>query len=189
MRGKPAPPVNPDRFMRSPAGYSLTQPKGKWAWEKPPKHVDPDEVVSKIIDNLETDYKLEKIVKLMYAGVSIQEIVNTIGMAGFTEGQFTPDVAELIKPPIAIYLLGVAEDYDIPVKFYANEKKQMRKKESLEDGALLEIMRMRNPDFADFIENSYYDEEAVQEAETAMKRTQGFLAVKDNGMEEDNETI
>ena len=31
------------RFNRGPAGWSLTEPLGKWAWEKPPKTAVPGE--------------------------------------------------------------------------------------------------------------------------------------------------
>ena len=42
-----------DNFNKAPPGWSLTQPKSKWAWEKPPVHSSPAQAVDSIIDRLE----------------------------------------------------------------------------------------------------------------------------------------
>jgi hypothetical protein len=42
-----------DRFNKAPPGWSLTEPKGKWAWEKPPVHSGPAQAVDSVIDRLE----------------------------------------------------------------------------------------------------------------------------------------
>lgn len=177
-RRKPAPPVNPDRFMKPVPGWSLTQPPGKWPWEKPPRSVDPDEVVDKLITRMQEPRIEENYVKLMFAGVSVEEIVHSITVAGFMNGEFSPDVAEIIKAPIGIYLMGVAADYKVPVKVFADEAAIRREEEGLDDGTLLEIMRMRNPEFADFVENKFEDPEARSRMERQEKMSQGFMAVE-----------
>ena len=102
------------RFNRGPAGWSLTEPLGKWAWEKPPKYAAPGDAVDHIIETIEgSEATYEQFAKLMFAGISIEEIVNTVAIGGFMQGEFTPDVAELIKPPLAIYFLGVASEPSI----------------------------------------------------------------------------
>ncbi len=116
-RRKPAPPVSPARFMKPVPGWSLTQPPGKWPWEQPPRSVDPDEVVDKLITRRQDPQVEENYVKLMFAGVSIEEIVHSVSVAGFMNGEFSPDVAEMIKPPIGIYLMGVATDYNVPENY------------------------------------------------------------------------
>lgn len=176
--------IKGDRFSRPVAGYSLTQPKGKFPWDSPPRQVDPQVVVSKIIDNMEKERNREGIVKLMYAGISIEEILNTVGMAGFAEGEFTPDVAEMIKAPLALYMLGMADEYDIPVKLFGDEKKRRQKREGIDDGTILDIMRVRNPDFSQFVEGAYYDKEEVRDIEMEQKQSQGFLAVEPGEVEE-----
>lgn len=137
-----------DPFNRMPPGWTLTQPPGKWPWDRPPKFVDPNEAITYILDRLEDEDVHEQFVKLMFAGISIEEIVNTIGIGGFSEGYFTPDVAELIKPPLAFYLLGVAADYEIPVRFFATPDGQPVRDTGLDELQLLEIMKDRNPEFA-----------------------------------------
>jgi len=128
---QPAPDANPDPFNRPPPGWSLTQPKGKWAWESPPQHTDVDETVDMIIDKLEDPKVSDRYVKLMIAGVSVEEIVDSIALAGFTEGQFNPDVAELVKAPLAIYLMKLADDYDIPFKLFGNPEEMAQEEEGL----------------------------------------------------------
>lgn len=177
-RRKPAPPVSQDRFMKPVPGWSLTQPPGKWPWEQPPRSVDPDEVVEKLITRMQEPKVEENYVKLMFAGVSIEEIVHSVSVAGFMNGEFSPDVAEIIKAPVGIYLMGVATDYNVPVKVFADEMSLRQEQEGIDDGTLLEIMRMRNPEFADFVEGDFEDPEARAQMERQNKMSQGFMAVE-----------
>jgi len=177
-RRKPAPPVNPDRFMKPVPGWSLTQPPGKWPWEQPPRSVDPDEVVEKLISRMQEPRVEENYVKMMFAGVSIEELVHSVSVAGFMNGEFSPDVAEIIKAPIGIYLMGVATDYNVPVKVFADEMALRQEQEGMDDGTLLEIMRMRNPEFADFLENDFENPEARGRIDRQDKMSQGFMAVE-----------
>ena len=151
--------------------------------------VDPDEVVDRIITRLQDERTEEQYVKLMFAGISIEEITHSIAIAGFMEGQFTPDVAELIKGPIGIYLMGVATDYNVPVKVFADEMALRREQEGIDDGTILEIMRQRNPEFAEFVEGEFQNPEAVQRIQRQERMGDGFLAVDvpAEEMEEDEE--
>jgi hypothetical protein len=165
-----------DPFNRAPPGWSLTQPKGKWNWDKPPVHSGPAEAVDAIIDKLEEPEVEESMVKLMFSGISIQEIVNTIAIAGFSEGRFNPDVAEIIKAPIASYLLGVATDFNLPVKMFNSSDGLHPEDESLNDSVMLDIMEERNPDLYKFLmEQAESPEEEVEEPQVV---PQGFLAIQ-----------
>lgn len=177
MRPMQAPPVNPDRMQKPIPGWSLTQPKGKWAWEQPPQMTDVEEVVDMVIDKLERAEVQARYVKLMFAGISIEEIVHSIAMAGFATGRFSPDVAEIIKGPIGIYMMGLATDYEIPVKVFAKEEKPEELSEGLDEHTLLEIMRKRNPDFYEFMAE-YQSPEYERAVEVEEKMSQGFLAVE-----------
>jgi len=189
QRRKPAPPVNSDPFMKPVPGWSLTQPPGKWPWEKPPEMVDPDEVVDRIITRLEDEQTQEQYVKLMFAGISIEEITHSIAVAGFMEGRFSPDVAEIIKGPIGIYLMGLATDYNVPVKVFADEMALKREQEGIDDTTILEVMRQRNPEFAEFVEQDFENPEARQRMVREQQMSEGFLAVDmpAEEMEEDEE--
>lgn len=165
-----------DPFNRMPPGWTLTQPPGKWPWDRPPKYVNPDEAVSYVIDRLEDEDVHEQFVKLMFAGISIEEIVNTIGIGGFSEGYFTPDVAEIIKPPIAFYLLGVAADYQIPVKFFATPDGMPVRDTGIDELQLLQIMKDRNPQFARHI----LDNIGKTEVEDIRPEPEGFMEVAED---------
>jgi len=166
-----------DPFNKAPPGWSLTQPKGKWNWDKAPTHASPADAVDAIIDRLEEPEVEESMVKLMFSGISIQEIVNTIAIAGFSEGRFTPDVAEIIKAPVASYLLGVATDFDLPVKMFNSSDGLHPEDQSLNDTMMLDIMEERNPDLHKFLmEQSEPTEDMVEEESEPV--SQGFLSVE-----------
>tara|TARA_E500000318_G_C3561354_1_gene213595 strand:- start:394 stop:960 length:567 start_codon:yes stop_codon:yes gene_type:complete len=164
--------------MKPVPGWSLTQPPGKWPWEQPPRSVDPDDVVENLITRMQEPRVEENYVKMMFAGVSVEEIVHSLSVAGFMNGEFSPDVAEIIKAPIGIYLMGLATDYNVPVKVFADEMAIRQEQEGIDDGTLLEIMRRRNPEFADFVENEFENPEALRQAELQEKMSQGFMAVE-----------
>lgn len=187
MRPMQSPPVNPDRMQKPIPGWSLTQPKGKWPWESPPQMTDVEETVDMIIDKLERPEVQARYVKLMFAGISIEEIVHSISMAGFSTGRFSPDVGEIIKGPIGIYMMGLAADYEIPVKVFAKEGVPDELDEGLDEHTLLEIMRKRNPDFYEFVAD-YQSPEYERSVEMEEKMSQGFLAVEpDENMAEQAE--
>ena len=137
-----------DPFNRMPAGWTLTQPPGKWPWDSPPRFVDPNEAVSYILDQLEDEDTQTRFLKLMFAGISLEEILNTISIGGFSEGYFTPDVAEIIKPPLLVYFLGLASEYNIPVRVFATPDGLPVRDTGPEDMELFNIMKDRNPEFA-----------------------------------------
>jgi hypothetical protein len=101
--------------------------------------------VSYILDTLEKPQVEARHVKMMAAGITIEEIVNGISMGGFMQGQISPDVAELIKGPVAVYLMGVAEENGIPAKVFSTATGGPEVDEGMDDATLLNIMRKRNP--------------------------------------------
>ena len=135
-----------DRFNRPPPGHSLTGPQGKWAWDKPPRFADPEEGIDFIIDQLEVPTTENDMLSLMFAGVSIEEIVDSIGMGGFATGHFTPDVAELIKAPIAMYLAGIAVENDIQPKMFNTQDGMPREDANVDEAQMLNIMQDRSPE-------------------------------------------
>lgn len=135
-----------DRFNRAPPGYSLTQSPKKWPWEQPPRFSRPDQAVDFIIDNLEKEDTEQHYVEIMFAGISIEEIVNGLVSAGFGQGLFTPDVAEIIKAPLAFYLMGVANKYEVPAKVFKTRDGGPPRLKQNKDSTLLNIMRVRNPE-------------------------------------------
>ena len=134
-------------------GVGMPQPKGKWAWENAPQYSDPNEVIDNLVNYFEEKSVKNNLLKLMLAGVSVEEIINTTVMNGFVEGKYTPDVAELIKPSIAIYLLGMAEDEGFVPKMYSKQSDNPEQDDEVTDDTMFSIMQERNPEmFAAMLE-------------------------------------
>ena len=133
-----------DPFDAPIPGQSLTDEPGKWAWEKPPEITDVDEAVESIVTPiLEDPQKLEQIDKLMMTGLPIESIVNTLAFTGFAEGKWTPDVAELIKPPLSAFFIIRAKEENIPAILYNNPEGDAG---GMSDDLAMESMREGNPD-------------------------------------------
>jgi len=173
--------VGMDKFNKAPPGWSLTEPKGKWAWEKPPVSSNPAQAVDKVIDRLEEPNVRTQMTKLMVAGISIQEIVNTIAVGGFSQGEFTPDVAEIIKGPLAAYLMGMAAEEEIPVKVYNTDDGLYAMDEGMSDDDLMDVMKDRNPDLFKFIQSKAV--EVDQEPEAMAEK--GFIGISPEEVQEE----
>jgi len=102
--------------------------------------------VDSIIDNLEKPDVQDDILNMLIAGISVEEMVNVFAVHGVDRGQFNPDVAEIIKGPLAFYLLGLADEFNIPVKLLGNEEMYRQKKRGMTQSQLLNVMKRRNPE-------------------------------------------
>lgn len=137
--------------LAAPPGHSLTGEPGRWPWEQPPRYTDPNEVIDHVVNRLESSGDKDDLIKMMLAGVTVEELVSQISFKGFMAGAFTPDVAELIKPALAIYLVGAAEEAGVDAELFLNKPED--KESDLTDRRLFEIMKQRNPIlYADMIE-------------------------------------
>ena len=168
------------RFSKAPPGYSLADTPGKWAWEKPPQFNDPDSAVDALIMSLQQPETEESLIKMFAAGVSIEEIVQTTTKLGFMEGKFSVDVAEIIKIPLTIYLMGLATEAGIHQTKVFNTKDGMPpRKEMLDDLTLLSIMKDRNPQMADMVLGGM-QRQIVEEAQQQQEMLEGsFLGSPD----------
>lgn len=179
------PLVTPEnRFSKAPPGYSLTDTPGKWPWERPPQYATPSEAVDALIENLEKPDVEENIIAVMAAGASIEELVNTTVRVGFMEGKFTVDVAEIIKAPLAYYLMGLATEAEIPAKVFATKDGLPRENNAQSESRILNIMRDRNPEFAKFIISELPKQLSAEKQRKEQIQQESFLAVEPNEVEE-----
>lgn len=133
-----------DAFDHPIPGQSLTDEPGKWAFERPPQFSDVDEAVAFVISKIENDVEgKQEFEKHMMAGMPIESIVNTISFAGFSDGQWNPDVAEIIKLPLSAYFLMVAEEGNIPAIMFNQDP---NKDQGLSDDAVMASMQEGNPE-------------------------------------------
>jgi hypothetical protein len=88
-------------------GQSLTDTPKQWQWESPAEISDPVEAYESILESIKRPVATETIQKLLYVGVSVETIVNGLSLKGFSEGKFSPDVAEMIKIPLAFQVTAI----------------------------------------------------------------------------------
>ena len=63
----------------------------------------------------------EDMLKMMLAGVTVEELVDQIVFKGFIAGAFTPDVGELVKPALAIFLSDMAIQEGFEPQLFVDE--------------------------------------------------------------------
>ena len=130
------------KAMSAPPGHSLTGEPGKWAGEQPARFSDPNDAIDFITDKLEETVPQEDMLKMMTAGITIEEIVNQISFKGFMQGAFNPDVAELIKPALAMYLMKLSIDNGFTPRLFIQEQPEPE----VSDERFFSIMKERNPE-------------------------------------------
>ena len=100
---------NLDPFDAPVPGEGMTAPKESRVWEKPAQFSKPKDAIDFVVGKIDSDESTkDEMLNLMTTGVPIESLTNTISFTGFTEGKWTPDVAELIKLPIVMCLTSVA---------------------------------------------------------------------------------
>ena len=158
-----ATPLDKITPLAAPPGHSLTDEPGKWAWEKPPRFSNPDEALDAILDRLEEPTRRKDIMRMMVAGISIQELVAQIAFKGFMNGAYTPDVAELIKPSIAIYLYREALEEGFEPRFMVDDNEENGIKEGeIDDVSFFRIMKQRNPELFEAMNEQINYEERME---------------------------
>ena len=127
--------------LAAPPGHSLTNEPGRWPWDRPSQFANPNDAIDFIVAKLDEPQSKDGLLKVMLAGITVEELVSQIAFKGFVQGTFNPDVAELIKPALAIYLLGIADENDIDAKLFVTEEEE----EQVTDETFFNILQQRNP--------------------------------------------
>jgi|TARA_R110000787_G_C13441592_1_gene446427 hypothetical protein len=135
--------MNKIQALSAPPGHSLTDAPGKWAWEKPAQFTDPNDAVDFVIDKMKIKNTQEDMIKMMAAGITIEELVGQVAFKGFMQGMYSPDVAELIKAPIGVYLMKLALDNDIEPELTVPNRE--RDEGQVTDDTFFEVLQERNP--------------------------------------------
>ena len=111
--------LNIDPFDRPVPGQGMTAAPGSRMWEQPSQFSNPKEAIQYVVKKIDSrEGAKDEMLNLLASGSPLESIVNTIAFGGFTEGKWSPDVAELIKMPIAGYLIGLAMKEGIDVTMF-----------------------------------------------------------------------
>ena len=171
--------------LAAPPGNSLTGPPGKWAWEQPARFANPDDAIDHVTESIGNGPARGDMLKLMLAGITVEELVDQVAFKGFMAGAFTPDVAELIKPAVGVFLydMAVQEGFE-PVMFVQEEEDP---EGNVKEGAFFNIMQQRNPELYSAMEEERnrklrmnYEEENNFRIDVS---PQGFIATEQREQE------
>lgn len=132
-----------DPLAMAPPGYGLTSDNERWPWGKPPREVNPEAALRSAIDSLENKQTRNEMLKLLVVGASVEALVEGYIFQAFQEGQFLPDVGLLIKGPLAIYIANMAEENDIPYRFFENDDELSQGE--MDDQTFFDMMAENNP--------------------------------------------
>ena len=167
-----------DSFNFPVPGHSLTDAPDQWAWDKQPRMTDPERVVDFVIDKIDNNADTkEHFLRLMAGGTTVEEIVNTVALGGFTAGEFTPDVAEIIKPPLAVYFIGLAIENKVPVIAF-NKEAIKEENVMVSKRNTFDLMKERNPEEFKRLKNAMMSRESktpMQSPEQDTEQGQGFI--------------
>jgi len=166
--------VEYDPFDQPIPGQGMTAPQGSRLWEQTPQ-----EAAASIIDSIEnTETAKDNMLNMIAAGSPIETIINTMAFAGFTEGKWSPDTAELIKVPLAVYLIGLAVDNGIDATIF-NVAPEDR--ETMNESDLYKMMASHRPEqFSEMERNLEEQSMMVDEADAVEEDTAELDAVMEN---------
>ena len=161
-----------DDFAPSPPGHSLTEDNTRWAWGKPQQVVDPEIALQEAINSIKQPKIQLEMVKLLLTGASIEMMVEGYILQAFHEGRFGPDVGLLIKAPLAFYIASIAEEANIPYRFFEND--DALEKGTMDDETFLMMMKRNNPSMFNYIREEI--NKGIREGDTP--KPENFLTTK-----------
>ena len=126
-------------------GQGLTDTPGNAVHESPAQIDKPEDAINYIINKIEGDEDThDAMLDLLASGRPIEALVNTVTFTGFTEGMWTPDTAEIIKLPIAMYFIGMAIENRIEAQMF--NKNSDEQDEVLNNNDTAVVMKNRRPE-------------------------------------------
>ena len=105
------------------AGQSLTDTPKNYPWEHAPQYATVEDASMQVWDGLHNESTMQKVLVLLEAGLTVEEITKVIVFAGFVEGKFTPDTGLLLTPIVAKMIMAIGKSAGIE-KININKPKQ-----------------------------------------------------------------
>jgi len=109
-------------------GQSLTDTPKNYPWEHAPQYATVEDASMQVWEGLHKEETMEKVIVLLDAGLTVEEITKVIVFAGFVEGKFTPDVGLLLTPIVAKMIMAIGKNAGVE-KININVPKQNDTKE------------------------------------------------------------
>jgi len=105
-------------------GQSLTDEPGRATIEQPPKDNDPEAVIADIKKFVSQPKVSEELIGQMASGFPVETLVNMFVKGGVAQGKFSVDVAEIVKPALAVMFMVMALDEGVSVIPFSDEPMQ-----------------------------------------------------------------
>ena len=148
--------------LAAPPGTGLTDEPGRWPWEKPPVYSDPDDAIDYLEERISEEATEESMMKMLLAGITIEELVDQVAFKWFMAGFYSPDVAELAKVPLAAVILDIAEEANVPVTIFSSSPKDQELEKDINK---INLLRETNPEMLSAIEQGVNQEVQQREVE------------------------
>ena len=141
-------------------GQSLTDTPGNYPWEHSPQFATVEDASHSIWNGIHKEDTMEKILVLLDAGLTVEEIVKVIVFAGFVEGKFNPDVGLLLVPIVSDMLVAMGKKAGI-------EKIKLERPKEDTTQELIETIIQQEPD------------DMEEEPKKEKKMSKGLMSKKD----------
>lgn len=113
-----------DPFLASPIpGQSLTSTPGTMPYENPPLTASPFDAYMALKTGMYQPDTQKDIAEMVLAGLTCETVATSFVMIGFSKGMFNPDVAELIKPFLAVEVFKIAKMNNVKNVVLVNPKR------------------------------------------------------------------
>jgi hypothetical protein len=141
-------------------GQSLTDTPGNYPWEHSPQFATVEDASHSIWNGMHKEETMEKILVLLDAGLTVEEIVKVIVFAGFVEGKFNPDVGLLLVPIVSDMVVAMGKKAGI-------EKIKLERPKEDTTQELIETIIQQEPD------------DMEEEPKKEKKMSKGLMSKKD----------
>ena len=148
-----------DPLARAIPGQSLTDTPGQWTFEKPPRIVSPTKAFEAVKNSLQQPDAYDDIINLLDVGISAETLASSISLKMFSEGMFTPDIAEIIKPPLVAHITELGIDAGIEDINVVNELPQ----QGMTSAERIQLLEKINPKKLDRETQKAFQEEEFDE--------------------------
>lgn len=148
-------------------GQSLTDEPGRATIEQPPKDNDPEAVIADIKKFVSQPKVSEELIGQMASGFPVETLVNMFVKGGVAQGKFSVDVAEIVKPALAVMFMVMAIDEGVSVIPFSDEPMP---EEDLE-GRVKRNMNNLDPELASEIRAGEGEERLAMLEEEVTSRT------------------
>ena len=102
-------------------GQSLTAEPGTMPYENPPQTVDPAQAFEVLKAGLYQQDSQDELAQLTRSGMSCETLASAMVMTAFAKGMFNPDIAEIIKPFLAIEIFKISKEKGVEQVLLENE--------------------------------------------------------------------